>query len=156
MVSIKESLVVNAPVNRVWEIVSDVDRDPDYWNGLSSMHNIRKSGNVVERRVTVGIIGREGHQVVKLNPRQSVELTMTSGPLKGSRELKLIPSEQGKKTKVAISWDFAFAGVPTFARDFVKAQLESGTKEALKRIAKVAEGGSILAPRIHNNGVRRI
>ena len=140
MVSIRGSCEVNASLDKVWDIVSDVDNDPQYWKGLSSIRNIRKEGNVIERVVKVGFMGNEGSQTVKLNPKESIELTMTKGPLKGTRVMKLTPQDHGKKTKLYVVWDFQFSGVPVFARGFVKSQLEGTTKEALEKIASAAEG----------------
>ncbi len=139
MVSIKASCDVDASADKVWEIVSDVDNDPKYWKGLSSVRNIRKEENLVERDVKVGFMGNEARQTVKLNPKVSIDITMTKGPMKGTRQMKLIQSDD-KKTKLLVEWDFQFSGVPIFARGFVKSQIENVTKEALEKIAGAAEG----------------
>jgi carbon monoxide dehydrogenase subunit G len=135
--------LINAPVDRVWEIVSDTDNDQKYWSGLKSVSNVRKSDTVVERRVTVGFIGRDSLQIIKLNPKESIKLTMKSGPLMGARDLKLIPSRNKKSTKVLVSWNFKFSAVPSFAHDFVRAQIESVTEEALRKIAMTAENSAV-------------
>lgn len=139
MVSINAGRVVAAKVDDLWSIVSDVDRDPDYWPGVESVQNVRKSGNTIERSVVVGFMGRRGKQTITLNPKDSVELRMTSGPLRGTRMIRLKPLEMGRKTEISVSWDFGFWGVPPFANAFVKSQLELVTEEALDRIAKAAE-----------------
>ena len=146
---------MRASTDKVWDVVSDVDRDPEYWNGMSSLHNIRKEGNVIERSVVVGFMGSTGLQRIEPNPRDSIELTMTKGPMKGSRDIKLIPLDGGKKTRVDISWKFQFSGVPVFARPFVKAQVEGTTKEALERIANAAEKPSTFSPRQEDRGGMR-
>jgi carbon monoxide dehydrogenase subunit G len=140
MVSINSKIDVNAPVDRIWGIISNVDRDPEYWKGLSTVENTRKEENLVERQVKVGFMGHKGHQIVKLYPNDSVELSMTDGPMKGSRTMKLIP--EGTRTRIEVSWNFEFHKVPVFARGFVKSQLEDVTKDALQRIAKAAEAPS--------------
>ncbi|MGI0080065.1 MAG: type II toxin-antitoxin system RatA family toxin [Nitrososphaerales archaeon] len=145
MVSICASREVNASVDRVWEIVSDVDRDPKYWKGLSSVRNIRKEEDLIEREVKVGFMGNEGRQTIKLIPKESIDLTMTKGPLKGSRFIKFTPREGGEKTQLDVMWDFEFSRIPIFARGFIKSQIEGGIKEALEKIANVAEGSSSLA-----------
>ncbi len=144
MVSINASRLVNASVERVWNVISDVDRDAEYWKGLISIKNIRKEENLVERIVKVGFMGKEGRQIIKLDPKKSIELSMTSGPLKGSRWMKLetFDDHDSKKTKVDVAWDFQFSGVPIFARAFVKSQIEEATGEALEKIARAAEGFS--------------
>ncbi|HZW54904.1 MAG TPA: SRPBCC family protein [Nitrososphaerales archaeon] len=142
MVSIKATCEVNASAEKVWEIVSDVDNDPLYWSGLNAIRNVRKEENLVEREVKVGFMGNEGRQTIRLNPKESIDLTMTKGPLRGSRQMRLIPSKDGKRTKLDVEWDFQFSGVPVFARGFVKSQIEGGTKEALEKVASAAEGSS--------------
>ena len=137
MVSINKSVDIGAPVDRIWDIVSDVDKDPEYWTGMSLIKNTVRSGNFVERDAKVGFMGHEGHQVIKLIPKESVDLSMTSGPLKGSRTVKLNPL-QYDRTRVEIAWDFEFSGVPVFARGFVKSQIERATSEALAKISQTA------------------
>src|SRR2546428_4523414 len=60
MVTIAEVREVDASTDEVWDIVSDVDKDPEYWSGLTSIRNIRKDGNLIEREVVVGFMGRKG------------------------------------------------------------------------------------------------
>ena len=57
MVTINDIRDVDASRDVVWDIVSDVDRDPEYWSGLASIRNIRKEVNLVEREVVVGFMG---------------------------------------------------------------------------------------------------
>lgn len=139
MVSIKRSRLINASVERIWEVVSDTDNDQEYWSGLKLVSNVRRSDTEIERRVTVGFIGRDSMQIIKLDPKKSIQLSMKSGPLKGTREIRLIPSMNKKRTNVAVSWNFKFSAVPSFAQDFARAQLEQVTEEALRKIGMVAE-----------------
>jgi ribosome-associated toxin RatA of RatAB toxin-antitoxin module len=138
LVTIAEVRELDASVDEVWEIVSDVDRDPEYWSGLTSIRNIRKEGNLIERDVVVGFMGRRGTQRIELVPKDTIQLTMIDGPLRGSREIKLVPLGP-KRTRVNVSWDIQFSAIPVFAQGFVRSRLEEGTREALDRIAKAAE-----------------
>src|SRR5580692_9371501 len=95
---------------------------------MGSIRNLCRKGNVVERKVTVGFIGRTSTQRIELRPKESVELKMTRGPLKGSREIRLTSLGRGSRTRVDVSWNFEFSGVPAFARQFVRSQLERGSK----------------------------
>jgi len=138
MVTIAEAREVDASTDEIWDIVSDVDKDPEYWSGLTSVRNIRKEGNLIEREVVVGFMGRQGTQRIQLVPKQLIQLTMIDGPLRGSREIKLIPLGEGK-TKIDVSWDVQFSAIPVFAQGFVRSRLEEGTREALDKIAKAAQ-----------------
>ena len=138
MATIAEGREVDASPDDVWNIVSDVDRDPEYWSGLASIRNIRKEGNLVEREVVVGFMGRKGTQRIELVPKESIQMSMIDGPLRGSRQIKLIPLGT-RKTKIDVSWDIQFSEIPVFAQEFVRSRLKEGTIEALDKIAKAAK-----------------
>src|SRR5881296_2879714 len=138
MVTITEVREVGDSADKVWDIVSDVDREPEYWSGLASIRNIRKEVNLIEREVVVGFMGRKGTQKIELVPKESIRLTMIDGPLRGSREMKLVPLG-ARTTKIDVSWDIQFSAIPDFAQGFVRARLEESTREALDKIAKAAQ-----------------
>jgi ribosome-associated toxin RatA of RatAB toxin-antitoxin module len=140
MVTIAEAREVDASVDDVWDIICDVDKDPTYWNGLTSIRNIRREGNLIEREVVVGFMGRKGTQRIELRPKKSIHLTMIDGPLRGSREITLVPLGE-RRTKIDVSWNIHFSAIPDFAQGFVRSRLEEGTREALDRIAKAAQAG---------------
>jgi ribosome-associated toxin RatA of RatAB toxin-antitoxin module len=140
MVTIAEAREVDASVDDVWDIICDVDKDPKYWNGLTSIRNIRREGNLIEREVVVGFMGRKGTQRIELRPKKSIHLTMIDGPLRGSREITLVPLGE-RRTKIDVSWNIQFSAIPDFAQGFARSRLEEGTREALDRIAKAAQAG---------------
>jgi len=140
MVTIAEAREVDASVDDVWDIICDVDKDPEYWNGLTSIRNIRREGNLIEREVVVGFMGRKGTQRIELRPKKSIHLTMIDGPLRGSREITIVPLGE-RRTKIDVSWNIQFSATPDFAQGFVRSRLEEGTREALDRIAKAAQAG---------------
>jgi ribosome-associated toxin RatA of RatAB toxin-antitoxin module len=141
MVIIAAVREVDASAEDVWDIVSDVDKDPEYWSGLASIRNIRKERNLIEREVVVGFMGRSGTQRIELVPKDSIQLTMIDGPLRGSREIRLTPLE-ARRTRIDISWDIQFSEIPVFAQGFVRSRLEEGTREALDRIARASQARS--------------
>lgn len=138
MATIAEVREVDASTDEVWDVISDVDRDPEYWSGLMSIRNIRREGTLTEREVVIGFMGRKGTQRIELFPKGSIQLTMIDGPLRGSREIKLVPLG-ARRTKIDVSWDIQFSAIPVFAQGFVGSRLEEGTREALDKIAKTAE-----------------
>lgn len=138
MATIAEVREVDASADEVWDIISDVDRDPEYWSGLTSIRNVRKEGNLIEREVVVGFMGRKGTQRIKLSPKASIHLTLIDGPLRGSREIKLVPIG-ARRTKIEVTWDIQFSAIPDFAQGFVRTRLEEGTGEALDKIARASE-----------------
>ncbi len=50
---IKVSREISAPVDQVWNIVSDVDNETQYWPTTKNIKNINKTDNIIEREVTI-------------------------------------------------------------------------------------------------------
>lgn len=137
MVTINASREVSAPVDRVWEIVADVDNEPQYWHGTKTVKNISKSGNMIEREVTIAFKDSKCRQTVVLNPKKSVDISITDGPLRGTKVVTLSPS--GEKTRIDVVWDIKLAGFLGMFTGMVKKHIAEGTEEALARIAKAVE-----------------
>lgn len=68
MTEINASRDISASIERVWEIVSDVDSESRYWRDLHAIYNISRNGNVIEREVTVGFRDTKSRQIVELRP----------------------------------------------------------------------------------------
>ena len=137
MATINTSREVSAPLDRVWEIVADVDNEPQYWHGTKTVKNISKSGNTIEREVTIAFKDSKCRQTVVLKPKSSVEIAITEGPLKGTKIITL--SRSGNNTKIDVVWDIKLSGFFGMFTGMVKKHISEGTEEALVRIAKAVE-----------------
>lgn len=137
MATINASLEVSAPLDRVWDVVADVDNEPRYWHGTKTVKNISKSGNTIEREVTIAFKDSKCRQTVVLDPKKSVEITITEGPLKGTKMVTLSPS--GDRTRIDVVWEIKLAGFLGMFTGMVKKHIAEGTEEALERIAKAVE-----------------
>jgi hypothetical protein len=65
---IRVSREISAPVDKVWNIISNIDNETKYWPAFKDIKNINKTGNTTEREVTL-IAGPQGetktHQFVQ-------------------------------------------------------------------------------------------
>ena len=140
---IKVSREISAPVDQVWNTVSDVDNETQYWPTTKSIRNINKTdNNIIEREVTIraGPQDAKTHQFVTLNPEQMlIQTNITKGPVTGSRVLMLNPSLEDNKTKVDVLWKVDMSGIPVIARGFAKDNFMKTTEEALSKIAQTVE-----------------
>jgi uncharacterized protein YndB with AHSA1/START domain len=141
---IRASREISAPIDQVWNIVSDVDNETKYWSTFKDIKNINKTGNTTEREVTL-IAGPQGdtktHQYVTVNPEQhTVETNITKGPVIGTRVLTLSPSaENNTTTKIDAIWNVDLSGIPILGRGFAKDGIMKTTEEALGKIAQAVE-----------------
>ena len=145
---IKASREISAPIDQVWNVVSDIDNETKYWSTFKAIKNINMTAsnmtaNTTEREVTL-VVGPQGetttHQFVTVNPEQFVvETNITEGPVTGTRTLALSPSSNANATRIDVFWNVDMSGIPIFGRGFAKDGIMRTTEEALGRIAAEVE-----------------
>ena len=142
---IRVSREISAPIDQVWNVVSDIDNETKYWSTFKAIKNINMTAinmtaNTTEREVTL-VVGPQGetvtHQFVTVNPEQFVvETNITEGPVTGTRLLTLGPSTSSTNaTKIDVLWNVDLSGIPIFGRGFAKDGIMRTTEEALSNIA---------------------
>jgi uncharacterized protein YndB with AHSA1/START domain len=145
---IKASREISAPINQVWNVVSDIDNETKYWSTFKTIKNINMTAtnmtaNTTEREVTLvtGPLGETiTHQFVTVNPQQFVvETNITEGPVTGTRVLTLSPSSNANATRIDVFWNVDMSGIPIFGMGFAKDGIMRTTEEALSNIAAEVE-----------------
>jgi uncharacterized protein YndB with AHSA1/START domain len=145
---IRASREISAPIDQVWNVVSNVDNETKYWSTFKAIKNINKTAinmtaNTTEREVTLaaGPLGETiTHQFVTVNSEQFVVQTnITEGPVTGTRLLTLNPSSNTNATKIDVLWNVDLSGIPIFGRGFAKDGIMRTTEEALSNIAAEVE-----------------
>jgi uncharacterized protein YndB with AHSA1/START domain len=146
---IKVSREIYAPIDQVWNVVSDIDNETKYWSTFKAIKNINMTAinmtaNTTEREVTLatGPFGETiTHQFVTVNPEKFVvETNITQGPVIGTRTLTLSPSSSNSNaTKIDAFWNVDMSGIPIFGRGFAKEGIMRTTEEALNNIAAEVE-----------------
>lgn len=146
MVKISKSLDLPAGLDKVWGVFSDVQSDPKYWSQIRDIEVKKVEGNTVERDATVGptAFSHRSHQVIVLEPKKRIKLTMKGAPMEGSRTITFVPKGDDS-TRVEVEWDLELKDVPGFVQSIVKGQIGKTTEKALERIsAAVSAEGSPL------------
>jgi ribosome-associated toxin RatA of RatAB toxin-antitoxin module len=138
MITINTSREVSASLDRIWNIIADVDNEPKYWHGTKTVKNISRDNNRIEREVTIAFKDSKCRQTVLLNPNKSVEIIITEGPIKGTKTVMLHPLDN-RKTRIDVVWKIKLTGFLSIFSGMVKGHISKGTDEALVRIAEAAE-----------------
>ena len=132
MVNFRTSKKINAPISEVWRILSDTDREPEFWHGTKSVKNISKSSNSVEREVVIAFKNSVCKETVTIDPMKSVTTEITDGPLKG-RKTVLINADGQNASVVDVEWDILLFGFMSIFSKMVKKHILEGTNDALER-----------------------
>lgn len=138
MTNFHTSKKIYAPVSEVWKILSDIDREPEFWHGTKSIKNISKSDNKVEREVVIAFKNSVCKETVTIVPMKSITTDITEGPLKGKKVVVINP-DGDKESVVDVEWDIRLSGFMGIFSKMVKKHILEGTNDALNRISKVVE-----------------
>lgn len=137
MVIIESAVPINASVDKVWEIVSDIDNEPKFWKGTKETRNISKVGGIVKREITIAFRDQKCLQDVRLNPKKSIEVVFTKGIIEGTKTINL--STQEEKTNLKTIWDIRLTGMMGMFTGMIKNHIKNGTDQALQSIKEEAE-----------------
>ena len=135
MVLIHASRKMAASIDKVWDVVSDIDRDPDFWRGTRQIKNISKTGNTVERDVVIAFKNSVCREIVILDPKKSINIEIIEGPIKGKKTIVLSTIENNS-TIIDVEWNIKINGLFGIFTQIIKRHILSGTQEALERISE--------------------
>ena len=137
MAEINVSVEINAPIDKVWDIVSDIDNEPKFWKGTREIRNISKNGDTVNREITIAFRDQKCMQEVKLQPKEKIEVQFTKGIIDGSKIITLTAKEE--KTLLKVKWNIKLTGMMGMFTGMIKKHIENGTVQALQKIKERAE-----------------
>jgi len=146
MIEIRKSQETPTSVEKVWQLIGDLEHEQKYWTALRNVKILNKKDSfTVEREATIrrGPMGdAKSVQRLSLDPaKKTSTLTLIKGPLLGSRKIPLSSMDDEKKTKIDVSWQFELKGIPGFAQGFVKDNISEETEKALTTISEEAKSG---------------
>jgi ribosome-associated toxin RatA of RatAB toxin-antitoxin module len=135
MVLIHAYRIVAASIDRVWDVISDIDRDPDFWRGTRHIKNISKTENTVEREVVIAFRNSVCQEIVRIDPKKSINIEIIEGPIKGKKTIALSAIENNF-TRIDVEWDITINGLFVIFTQIIKRHILNGTQEALERISR--------------------
>jgi len=137
MAIIDTSIDINAPVDRVWDIISDLDNEPKFWKGTKETRIISRDGNVVTREITIAFRDSKCMQKITIQPKEKIYAEFTEGIIKGSKTLTLKPKDGNSLLEA--NWDVKMSGLAGMFTGIIKKHIRSGTEQALKSIKQKVE-----------------
>ena len=138
MVSIIISREIPASLDKVWDIISDIDNEPRYWHGTKSVKNINKDGNTVEREIVIAFRESRCRELVVLDTKKSVKANIIDGIMRGTKKNIMVNSNGTNRTKIDVVWDLRISGFKKMFAMMIKKHIKQGTEDALTRITNAA------------------
>ena len=137
MAIIDTSIDINASVDRVWDIISDLDNEPKFWKGTKETRIISRDGNVVTREITIAFRDSKCMQKITIQPKEKIYAEFTKGIIKGSKTLTLKPKDGSSLLEA--NWDVKMSGLVGMFTGMITKHIRNGTEQALESIKQKAE-----------------
>ena len=137
MATIEVKIGINATVDKVWDVISDIDNEPKFWKGTKKVKNISKEGDKIFREITIAFRDQKCMQEVILYPKKQIEVKFTKGIINGEKVIKIIPN--GDETIIQTIWDMKLSGMMGMFTGVIKKHIKSGTEQAMQSIKEEIE-----------------
>ncbi len=137
MVIIEVEIEINATVDKVWDIVSDIDNEPKFWKGTKEVKNLSKDGNIIKREIIIAFRDQKCLQEIRLQPKEKIEAKFTKGIIGGEKIILLIPKDE--KTILRTVWNIKLTGMMGLFTGMIKKHIKSGTEQAMQSIKEEIE-----------------
>ena len=137
MPEIKTAIEINASVDKVWDVVSNLDNDPKFWTSITSIRNISNENNEIKREVTIAKVNK-CLQTITLYPKEKVHTKWEKGIIKGTKDIILTPRNDGTYLESVL--DYKFSGMAGFMSGKITKDVTIEAQRAVESIKQKAEG----------------
>ena len=137
MATIDTSIEINAPIDKVWDIISDLDAEPKFWKGTKETRIISRDGNLITREIIIAFRDSKCMQKITLEPKERIHAEFTEGIIKGSKTLNV--KSKDSVSVLEANWDIKMGGLAGMFTGMIKKHIRSGTEQAIESIKKQAE-----------------
>ena len=137
MATIVVQTEINATIEKVWEVISDIDNEPKFWKGTKEVKTLSTDGDTIKREITIAFRDQKCLQEIQLKPKESIRAKFTKGILNGTKIITLIP--KNNSVLIETSWDIKLSGMMNMFTGVIKNHIKSGTEQALKSIKEEIE-----------------
>jgi len=131
------SVDLNVSIDKVWDIISDLDNEPKFWKGTKEIRNISSNENIVKREVTIAFRDQKCMQEITILPKQKIEAKFTKGIIIGKKILNLKETQVGCNLEVI--WEIKLSGIMGMFTGMITKHIQSGTEQALQAIKQEVE-----------------
>ncbi|VVC06250.1 Uncharacterised protein [uncultured archaeon] len=137
MVEIKAAIEINSPVDKVWQVISDLDNDPKFWTSITSIRNISHENNMVKREVLLAKINKF-LQTITLYPNEKIHTEWNKGIIKGTKDILL--TSKNNTTYLEVVLNYKFTGMAGLMSGKITKDIQNEAERAVEFIKAKAEG----------------
>ncbi len=137
MATIVVQTEIKATIEKAWEVISDIDNEPEFWKGTKKVKTLSVEGDIIKREITIAFRDQKCLQEIQLKPKKEIKAKFTKGILEGTKIITLTPKND--KVIMETSWEIKLSGMMNMFTSMIKNHIKSGTEQAMKSIKKEIE-----------------
>ncbi len=122
----------SADPQRVWEVVSDVSRVPEFWRGTRELRVKETQRDVFEGEIRFAFPAKGLIRITRDPVRRSMTFQYLKGPVKGTNEVTVNESELCSEWSVSLSFPYSVL------EKRIAGHFRKGTENALERVIATA------------------
>src|SRR5574340_1788616 len=128
--------MINSTVQKVWSVISAIERDPYFWKGMVRVRNKSHDGNVFTREVTLSNFDK-CYQEIILFPMEGIHIKWTRGSLTGIKDILL--TQIGNQTLLEVQMNYTITGIAQLRSRHISEELRNEAELALQLIKEDIE-----------------
>ena len=137
MATIVVQTEIKATIEKVWEVISDIDNEPEFWKGTKKVKTLSVEGDIIKREITIAFRDQKCLQEIQLKPKKAIKAKFTKGILDGTKIIILTP--KNNSVILETSWDIKLSGMMNMFTGVIKNHIKSGTEQAMNSIKEEIE-----------------
>ncbi len=129
----KKTIEINSDIEKIWNIISDISKIPEFWHGTREVNKIN------DNEYMVRFAFPQKGWVSFASSRENYSLTENylSGPFKGFTKNSIF--QKNGKTVLATEWNIKLSPLLALFSPKLTNHFEAGAENALDRIKKFSE-----------------
>lgn len=136
MIEITAKIIINAGQSEVWKVVSEINKDSQFWKGTMKIRTTSKDGNVYTREVTLEN-DNICYQKIILFPKDGIHIRWTKGTINGTKDIMITPI--GQQTLLHVEMNYKIRGIASLFSRKVSQDLLNEAELAMQLIKKEVE-----------------
>ena len=137
MATIVVQTEIKATIEKAWEVISDIDNEPEFWKGTKKVKTLSVEGDIIKREITIAFRDQKCLQEIQLKPKKVIKAKFTKGILDGTKIITLSP--KNNSVILETSWDIKLSGMMNMFTGVIKNHIKSGTEQAMNSIKEEIE-----------------
>lgn len=139
MIRIISKVMIDSHVEKVWSVISSIERDTYFWKGMAKIRIMSQNGNMFTREVTLSNSDK-CYQRIILFPMEGIHSRWIRGSLDGVKDIMITPV--GNQTLLEVEINYNLKGIAQLRSRSIAEELRSESELALHLIKEDVENTS--------------